>query len=65
MVAITKGTVTQAVKRLINSLDGEGGLRLCVLPDGFKENKLVKTLREMGFACVPSRYVSILDWSDS
>ncbi|KNB42549.1 hypothetical protein JH06_3800 [Blastocystis sp. subtype 4] len=48
-VAITKGTLTQAVKRLIYSADTENALKLCILPDGFKENKLVKTLQEEGY----------------
>ena len=60
-VAITKGTLTQPVKRLLNSEDTENGTKLCILPDGFKENKLVKTLLEEGYACVPSRYVTILN----
>ena len=63
-VAITKGTLTQAVKRLIYSADTENALKLCILPDGFKENKLVKILQEEGYACVPSRYVPIWNGYD-
>lgn len=57
-VAITKGMMTAPVKRLIE-LPSEDAMKLVVVPDTFKENKLVKKLRELGYSPVPSRYVRI------
>ena len=55
-VAITKGTMTAAVKQL-EEIPSSSPTKLAVIPDQFKENKLVKTLRSLGYSFVPSRYV--------
>ena len=55
-VAITKGTMTAAVRQL-EEIPSSSPTKLAVIPDQFKENKLVKTLRSLGYSFVPSRYV--------
>ena len=56
-VAVTKQNMTQPVKRLMEETGD--GLRLCVLPPDSKETKLVKTVIEKGFQCVPTSYVDV------
>ena len=56
-VAITSSRLSMETRSLIEGDEGEGGLRLCVLPDHFPKNRLVEFATQWGYACVSSQYV--------
>lgn len=56
-VAITSSRLSMETRALIEGDEGEGGLRLCVLPDHFPKNHLVEYATQWGYACVSSQYV--------
>ncbi|KAK8824812.1 hypothetical protein WA538_005478, partial [Blastocystis sp. DL] len=56
-VAITSSRLSMETRALIEGDEGEGGLRLCVLPDHFPKNHLVEYATQWGYACVSSQYL--------
>ena len=53
----TKSTITQAVREFVK---GETeGMRVAVVPENMKKNKLIQFLLDHHFVCVPSAYVMI------
>ena len=61
-VVITKANLTAEVRAV---LDDHVDVKVAVIPDGFKQNKLVTQLCKHQFVCVPSLYVGIVDLCDS
>ena len=57
-VVITKARLTSEVRGV---LDDHADVKVAVIPDGFKQNRLVTQLCKHHFVCVPSLYVRIVD----
>lgn len=54
----TKSTITQGVRELVKE---EGpGMRLAVIREDMKKNKLIQFLLDHHFICVPSTYVRFM-----